>query len=103
MNKIGTKLRGMDGGRVAFYCPGCQRMHQVSVMGGPPVWEWNWDGDAPTFTPSIFVNPPGPTHTEHAPSCHSFVRGGMIEFLPDSTHPLAGQTVPLQPAPWWSP
>ena len=27
--------------------------------------------------------------------CHSFVRSGRIEFLSDSTHALAGQTVDL--------
>src|SRR5436309_254590 len=29
--------------------------------------------------------------------CHSFVRDGLIEFLGDCTHPLAGRTVPLEP------
>jgi hypothetical protein len=33
--------------------------------------------------------------------CHSFVRGGMIEFLGDSTHDLAGQTVPVPDLPDW--
>lgn len=27
--------------------------------------------------------------------CHSFVRGGLIEYLPDSTHALRGTTVAL--------
>jgi hypothetical protein len=27
--------------------------------------------------------------------CHSFVRAGMIEFLSDCTHELAGKTVPI--------
>lgn len=27
--------------------------------------------------------------------CHSFVTAGRIEFLPDCTHALAGQTVDL--------
>lgn len=29
--------------------------------------------------------------------CHSFVRDGLIQYLPDCTHHLAGQTVPLEP------
>jgi hypothetical protein len=28
--------------------------------------------------------------------CHSWVRAGRIQFLKDSTHKLAGQTVPLE-------
>jgi hypothetical protein len=27
--------------------------------------------------------------------CHLFVTGGMIEYLPDCTHSLVGQTVEL--------
>jgi hypothetical protein len=27
--------------------------------------------------------------------CHSFIKDGMIQFLDDCTHALAGQTVPL--------
>lgn len=29
--------------------------------------------------------------------CHSFITDGQIQFLADSTHRLAGQTVPLEP------
>jgi hypothetical protein len=36
-----------------------------------------------------------------APRCHSFVRDGHIEFLTDSTHKLAGQTVVLPALPDW--
>ncbi len=34
-------------------------------------------------------------------SCHSFVRDGHWQFLADSAHALAGQTVPLVPMPDW--
>jgi len=27
--------------------------------------------------------------------CHYFLKGGMLQFLGDCTHTLAGQTVPL--------
>lgn len=58
------------------------------------IWGWNGSGDAPTFTPSIFVNPPQ-ARSPHSPSCHSFVTDGRIQFLGDCTHELAGQTVDL--------
>ena len=80
-----------------FHCPGCKRRHalpsnQHDPEDGGPSWEWNGDMDYPTFRPSVLVRWGKP-----ASICHSFVTNGMIEFLPDSTHALAGQTVPLEP------
>lgn len=34
-------------------------------------------------------------------NCHSFLRAGVWEFLPDSAHALAGQRVPMVPLPDW--
>jgi len=82
---------------------------------------WSWDGseDAPTISPSILVRAVrvegGSAELERILEtyklpedrermladkrintvCHSFVRAGRIEFLGDSTHPLAGKTVDL--------
>lgn len=67
-------------------------------------WTWNGSVDAPTFAPSILVRWRG--YDEDKPvetCCHSFVREGMIQFLTDCTHRLAGQTVPLAPWPFSSP
>ncbi|HEX9052179.1 MAG TPA: hypothetical protein VF841_16745 [Anaeromyxobacter sp.] len=111
-------LRTQEGGGLAFWCPGCEEMHAVSSG-------WTFDGnyDAPTFSPSVLVTcghfcssfKPGEScwctynaaeiaaGREPSPftcsRCHSFVRGGRIEFLTDSTHALAGQTVGLRPPP----
>lgn len=98
------------GRRVHFRCPGCSDVHGV-VVDVPEAWEWNGDLERPTISPSIHVGgvqwAPGedfhkPAH-DVAPGegivCHSFVRGGQIEFLNDCTHALAGQTVDL---PEWS-
>lgn len=108
--RIGAKLRRLEGGRVAFMCPGCGSMHQVRVEGeGQPLWSWNDDADRPTFTPSIlvqtghFVQPEGkhcdrsgdPDWPCDCECCHSFVTDGRIQFLGDCTHALAGQTVDL--------
>lgn len=101
-------LRTMEGGLVAFMCPGCRELHQVRVAGERP-WGFNDDYDRPTFTPSVLVRGMVPlTDEEHAtwraggalPTprpfvCHSFVTAGQIRFLGDCTHALAGQTVPL--------
>ena len=96
MAQLGRKLRSLQGGMVAFMCPGCGRMHGVRVEGTRrPLWSYNGNPDAPTFSPSIFVNRPGEYHVENVPSCHSFVRDGRIQFLNDCTHALAGQTIDL--------
>lgn len=104
-------LRTIADGRLGFWCPGCDEMHVVTSG-------WTFDGnyDAPTLSPSILVrgghhapNWQGPNcwcnfnerHPDQAQTrfkcsiCHSFVRGGNIEFLGDCTHELAGKTVPL--------
>jgi hypothetical protein len=99
-----------------FRCPGCNDTHVVQVRtDGQPSWGFDGNLDAPTFTPSILVRSghyaPGhqggecwctynANHSDGpAPFtcavCHSFVRGGRIEFLADCTHELAGRTVDL--------
>ncbi len=101
MAALSKVLRALAGGRVAFYCPGCDGPHQVGVE--PPaavVWGWNRNAERPTFSPSILVSWEwGEAREKRA--CHSFVRDGRIEFLSDSTHELAGQTVDLPAWPGW--
>ena len=96
MSAVGSKLRRLEGGRIAFWCPGCNQAHQITVDGSRG-WTWNGDGDRPTFSPSVFVNAPGQffNPSPDVPSCHSFVAAGQIQFLGDCTHGLAGQTVDL--------
>jgi hypothetical protein len=79
-----------------FWCPGCNRSHGLRTS-GPRPWTWNGSVDRPTFSPSVKVTWTRPTQTD---ICHSFVRDGTIQFLSDSTHALAGQTVVL---PDWPP
>lgn len=82
-----------------FWCPGCDNPHAVKVAGGN-AWNWNGSTEAPTLTPSVLSNGPGPHHTDASPSCHSFVTDGRIQFLMDCSHALAGQTVDLPEYPW---
>lgn len=99
MAALSKKLRSLEGGRVMFWCPGCDGAHQVSVgEGGGPRWGYNDNPEAPTFTPSINVTYNGPdAGVDGAPPavCHSFVTDGRIQFLADCTHALAGQTVEI--------
>lgn len=72
-------------GAYAIYCPGCKCYHAFDGR-----WAFNGDFEKPTFSPSMLVN-------QHRPEsrCHSFVTNGRIQFLSDSHHELAGQTVEL--------
>lgn len=105
-----AKRAGEDS--VHFWCPGCDHAHGIST--GPNGWTWNGDLEAPTFTPSVLVHPhrtliddtlegealTAPANVTMTPLCHSFVTDGRIQFLGDSTHELAGQTVDLPPWPY---
>ena len=116
MNSLSPFLRLIEENKVAFWCPGCNSSH--NVVYGPNGWKWNGDAERPTFEPSVLVrsghyipnSPPGCwcTYAKEHPNeeipfkcgiCHSFVTDGKIRFLSDSTHALAGQTVPLPPWP----
>lgn len=68
-----------------FYCPGCRGAHLFTDK-----WQFNGDLDKPTISPSILVY-----QHSNQPQCHSFVREGKIQYLPDSTHSLTGQTINL--------
>jgi hypothetical protein len=78
-------------------------MHAIRY--GDPEKDWGFNGDLefPTFTPSVLVTihwgngkpREDPEFEETEKRCHSFVTDGMIQFLSDCTHPLAGQTVNL--------
>jgi hypothetical protein len=127
MGQISAKLRrGEHEGRtfLTYWCQGCEEPHMVSVKRPGDERGWGWDGNAdqPTFTPSVLV-----TSGHYAPGfdpakdtcwcryyeahpaerddsftcgrCHTFIRGGMVQFLGDCTHKFAGQTLPLPDLP----
>jgi len=77
-----------------FNCPGCGDPHVIPTLPNERGWAFMGDEETPTFEPSILVH-----ETSVTPRCHSFVRAGRIEFLSDSTHALAGQTVDLPEIP----
>lgn len=94
---------------LAFWCPGCQELmgnghsglHMLPVHTSAgrspktPAWEFDGNLDAPTLSPSVL------TRYDAGKVCHSYVKKGVIEFLGDCTHSLAGQHVPLPPLPDW--
>ena len=115
MSAEGRFLRRIEGGKLAFWCPGCDALHALRVRPADrsPSWEFNGDLENPTFRPSALISfchwvPSAEdpefrakiksgeiTQTEVKDVCHSFVTNGQIQFLDDCTHALRGQTVPL--------
>jgi hypothetical protein len=97
-------------GYVSFQCPGCGQDHCLPVT-GPKPWQFNGNAERPTLYPSILatglkvkLGPDGKWNGEWERGadgkplpnvCHSFVTDGRIQFLTDSNHALAGQTVDL--------
>jgi len=81
-----------------FDCPGCGMSHEVYIspyknaMGAS--WAFTGSFDKPTFFPSINAKAQKDSG-ELIFRCHSFVEDGMIRFLDDCTHSLAGKTVEL--------
>lgn len=118
MSAISKVLRQAEGGRLSFWCPGCNCVHQIAVGEGQgPRWGYNGNPEKPTFAPSVLVrsghyaghHKPGDCcwctyNAEHPEEddpafkcgiCHTFVTDGRIQFLSDCTHHLAGQTVDM--------
>lgn len=82
-----------------FHCPGCDCLHGVWTTtrnDNKAIWEFNGDVEKPTVKRSLSIKfyQNGKMQT-----CHSFITDGNIQFLQDSTHHLAGQTVQLKPIP----
>lgn len=95
------RITNTDGTSVlmVFECPGCGIDHAFTVESPTrPKWDWNGDMEKPTFSPSLLVRWPDPDgQPGNTNVCHSFVRDGVIEFLSDCTHKLAGQKVAMKP------
>lgn len=120
MSAVSRKLRrwvNPNTGRAGYtyWCQGCNELHRV-ITEGSGAWGFNGNVDAPTFTPSVLVEwdasvpPVTPENLEQyraAPweqqkehrRCHTFITDGMVQFLGDCSHALAGQTLPLPDLP----
>ena len=81
-------------GLYLFDCPGCKCSHYINTnpINGA-VWEFNFDMEKPTVSPSILVN--SGSFDKRMPQCHSFIHEGKIQYLNNCTHELAGQTIEL--------
>jgi hypothetical protein len=77
----------------------CEQPNHVigALVGGFPMWR-NIDG-IPKSCERVYGH--GQPHTRQPAwgNCHSFLRDGRWQFLGDSAHSLAGQTVNMIPLP----
>lgn len=78
-----------------FWCPGCDEPHAFRTLckDGRPNWTFNGNIDKPSFTPSLLY-PSKPRR------CHLYLTDGILIFLSDCEHSLAGQRVPMIPYPY---
>lgn len=86
------------GAQLRWFCPACLAPHGISTLS----WEWDGNTEAPTISPSVLVTyngPDGDVPGRPPSRCHCFVRAGQVEFCGDSSHDLAGETVPLPDLP----
>ena len=102
-----TEADGGYHGELAFFCPGCKHKHfindkltEIPDLPSSHIWEFNGDFDKPTIRDSVLTrsyqkNPNTGVYDIEFDRCHSFITEGMIEFLSDCQHSLAGQTVEL--------
>lgn len=109
MAQVSARLRSAKGGFI-HWCPGCQEAHFIPTEAAAtprPIWTFDGDLDAPTFSPSVRIAYSGADAGKidadgfRAPPacCHYFLRAGQLQFCADSTHAFSGQTVPLPPLP----
>lgn len=89
MKRLSPKLGVTEGGTYFFFCPGCDS--PIGIKG----WKFDGNVEAPTFSPSILSD------RGKGDRCHSFIRGGKIQYLEDCTHQYAGQTIELPDIPAW--
>lgn len=88
------KLEILDDGVLGFWCPGCEQYHMFFTDKAKNYkihWDFNGNYDKPTFSPSLLNTKPNSDYR-----CHLFLRDGMIQYLSDCNHRLAGQTVELK-------
>lgn len=101
---------------VTIHIPGPSGKQTLPVIlqgtrSGTGCWSWNGDMERPTLKPSILKLSGHYFTDQHKPGdpcwcsvgdahfkcfrCHTWINDGRAQFLPDSSHELAGQTLEL--------
>lgn len=91
------KCEPMDATHLFLRFPGPLPDRTIPVMiggtrAGTPNWTWNGDCEKPTLKPSVLT---GGVNKDGVVTCHSWVNDGVVHFLADCSHELAGKSVSL--------
>lgn len=97
-----------------WYCAGCKTRHSIPInRTDGHNWEFNGNMDKPSVTPSVLnrwgkdadpaweepIQEPNEATIDPdftwSGRCHIFITNGLVQFLSDCTHKLAGQTLEL--------
>lgn len=104
MGQVSSKLRRSTGAYL-HWCPACEELHPL-----PDSWQFNGNLESPSFHPSfrqegvqrVFSDGEwtGEWKRDAAGDtipfvCHYVLTDGVLNFCPDCTHAMAGQSVPL--------
>ena len=99
-------------GTLSFWCQGCEEIHSIPFADPLSGVNWQYNGDRvnPTTTPSILITGcrmptdgeidrimAGEKGLRRPFRCHLYLTNGYLEYCPDSSHWLAGQTVKMNP------
>jgi hypothetical protein len=87
---------------LAHWCPACGELHPFAceqAQHNGKLWTWDGSVNFPTFSPAMDIRIQAFGDNRPAWICHYFLRKGVIEFLGDCTHELAGQKRGLIPIP----
>lgn len=76
-----------DGERFMYYCMACNGHCWFDLKS----WKWDMNYDQPTVGPSIVHQ------SRSGERCHAFITHGIIEYLQDCTHAMAGTKVDMIP------
>lgn len=72
-----------------YYCLGCKEIHAFAVITDGGKHEFNMDLEKPTVSPSLLQA------FDPKRVCHSFIKEGQIQYLPDCFHELRNKTIEL--------
>lgn len=108
MSQVNDILRKVQGG-YSHYCTGCDEMHVL-----PGTWKFDDNLERPTFTPSfkhegiqrVFVSGhwTGEWKRDSGGNtipyiCHYILTNVILNYCGDTTHSLAGKSIPIPSLP----
>lgn len=83
------KLNLLRCDRFLYFCIACNTLEWFDTK----QWHWDRDMDCPTVHPDI-------KYEKESYICHKRITNGVIEYLPDCTHAMAGMKANMEVLDW---